>query len=133
VLILFSPWFPESPYFLLKAGKREQAGKSLRRIHGSQDDGLLDAEMHRIQENVDVSEVTLTEARLKGSLLQQCFQGTNTKRSLIAILCSAAQQLIGAAFVPSYITYFLELIGWLTSCLVPTSSRNANKTRIRRA
>ena len=33
------------------------------------------------------------------------------KRTIIAILPAAAQQLIGAAFVLGYITYFLSLLG----------------------
>lgn len=76
-LLAFYIWFPESPYFLLKKNQSQKARRSLERIHGSNDQLLIDAEMERIQENVQFSENSLAQARLGGPLLFQAFQGTN--------------------------------------------------------
>lgn len=103
--------YPESPYYLLKKGHTEKARKALNRIHGSKDQTLIDAEIKRITSNVAFSEEVRVAASRKGPLLVQCFQGTNLKRTLIALIPVAGQQLIGAPFVLSYATYFLSLIG----------------------
>lgn len=89
----------------------EKARKSLIRIHGSGDETLIDVELKRIQASVDFSEQMKLIAGQKGPLPIQCFQKTNRKRTLIGMLPAAGQQLIGAAFVLGYITYFLSLIG----------------------
>ncbi|GAM42634.1 MFS transporter [Talaromyces pinophilus] len=110
-LIVFYPFFPESPYYLLKNNKNESARNSLEKIWGKNDQELINAEMERIQANVEFSEGMIAEAKLKGPLIVQAFQGINRKRSLIAMIPPAGQQMIGSAFVLTYITYFLELIG----------------------
>ncbi|KAJ9136628.1 General substrate transporter [Pleurostoma richardsiae] len=90
-LLLGWPFFPESPYFLLEfKNDTDGARKSLRRVHGSTDHSLIDAEIVRIQ---------------------GCFKGPHLKRTLTAVLPAAAQQFIGAGFVLSYVTYFLDLLG----------------------
>ncbi|OCL04121.1 general substrate transporter [Glonium stellatum] len=111
ILLAVYPFFPESPYFLLQKGDAKRARESLVRIHGSDDQVLIDAEVARIQSNVIASEEVKRAAENKGPLLQQCFTGTNLKRTMIAIIPAAGQQLIGATFVLGYITYFLGLIG----------------------
>ncbi|PMD60991.1 general substrate transporter [Hyaloscypha bicolor E] len=111
ILIVIYPWYPESPYFLIKKGRMEQARKSLNKIHGSEDQTLIEAELARITDVVQFSDAIQEAAAAKGSLLAQCFQGPNLKRTLIATLPAAGQQLIGAAFVLGYVTYFLSLIG----------------------
>jgi len=65
----------------------------------------------RIQSNVIASEEVKRAAQNNGPLVLQCLQGSNLKRTMIASLLAAAQQLIGAAFVLGYVTYFLSLIG----------------------
>ncbi|PMD13435.1 general substrate transporter [Hyaloscypha hepaticicola] len=110
-LLVVYPFYPESPYYLIKKGRPEQARKALDKIHGRDDLALLEAEMARLTEVVQFSEAIQEAAATKGSLLRQCFQGSNLKRTLIAALPAAGQQLIGAAFVLGYVTYFLSLIG----------------------
>lgn len=111
VLLALYPFFPESPYYLLQKGDTKRARESLVRIHGSDHQVLIDAEVTRIQNNVITSEKVKRAAQNNGPLLLQCFQGSNQKRTTIAILLAAGQQLIGAAFVLGYVTYFLSLIG----------------------
>ena len=66
-LLVIYPWFPESPYYLLKRNRPEQARKSLIRIHGSGDQSLIEAEMVRIQQNVTFSEELKLAAQANGS------------------------------------------------------------------
>jgi hypothetical protein len=62
---------------LLKKNKNESARNSLDRIWGKNDQELINAEMERIQANVEFSEGMIAEAKLKGPLIVQAFQGTN--------------------------------------------------------
>lgn len=99
-LLLFYPWFPESPSYLLRKGREDQARKSLNRIHGSSDQALIDAEMIRIQSNITFDE----ELRAAGSesnkpKLLQCFVKPNLKRTLIANISVIQQQCVGSTFV----------------------------------
>jgi hypothetical protein len=55
----------------------EQARKSLNKIHGSDDQDLIEAELARITDVVQFSDAIQEAAATKGSLLAQCFQGAN--------------------------------------------------------
>lgn len=68
-------------------------------MHGKGKTALVEAELSRISEEVRVSEEMKILAAQDGPPHLQCFKGSNTKRTLIACLPAAAQQLIGAAFV----------------------------------
>ncbi|KAF2811807.1 MFS general substrate transporter [Mytilinidion resinicola] len=111
ILVGGYPFYPESPYYLISKDETEKARKALTQIYGSSDSSLIDADLSRISANVTFSKEVQAAAAQKGPLLLQCFRGTNLKRTTIAILPVAAQQLIGAPFVLGYVTYFLELIG----------------------
>ncbi|KAH8888058.1 general substrate transporter [Thozetella sp. PMI_491] len=111
VLVVGFFFFPESPYHLLNTNREEEARKSLLRMHGSSDIGLIDAEMDRLKDMIKTSKTLDALASTDGSPLIQCFKGVNLKRTLISILPPAAQQFIGAAFVLGYITYFMSLLG----------------------
>ena len=71
------PFFPESPYYLLQKGDIKRARESLVRMHGSDDQVLIDAEVTRIQSNVIASEEVKRAAQNNGPLVLQCFQGSN--------------------------------------------------------
>ena len=132
VLIGIYPWFPESPYYLIQKGRVEEARKSLNRIHGSSDQGLIEAELLRIQSNITFSnELHAAATSAKGPILLQCFQKPNLKRTLIACMAAVQQQCVGSTFVLGvweyprtihgrtsnltrsigFFTYFLSLLG----------------------
>lgn len=77
LLLVFYPFFPESPYWLIKKGRVEDARKSLLRIHGRDDPVLIDAEVARIQGMVNFSEELKSQAAQKGIPVLQCLQGRN--------------------------------------------------------
>lgn len=121
ILIAVWPFFPESPYWLVRNGKIDKAKKALQRVYGFKEMEFYDIEVRRIQEEVILSR------ELQGGSLEEkhhrtflgidlateteCFRATNRKRTWTAIFAASAQQMIGATFVIGYATYFLELIG----------------------
>lgn len=119
ILLCGWPFFPESPYWLLRRGSVDRAKKALRRMYGFQDESFYDIEVHRMQEELRVTSelqgnLDTKHRKLLGINLSaeaECFYGTNRKRTFTAIFAASGQQLIGATFVIGYATYFLDLIG----------------------
>jgi hypothetical protein len=99
-LLLFYPWFPESPSYLLRKGRGEEARKSLNSIHGSSDQKLIEAEMVRIQSNITFdAELRTAGAETNKPKILQCFQKPNLKRTLISNIAVIQQQCVGSTFV----------------------------------
>ncbi|CAO3692873.1 unnamed protein product [Umbelopsis ramanniana] len=116
-------WFPESPYWLVKMGKKEKAMKSLHRMYGVDDDEFYQFELERLQADVLSSDETQGHSADATSTWSQtamleCFKGKNLKRTMTSIVVTSTQQLVGASFVTGYVTYFLQLIGISQSFLV---------------
>lgn len=120
ILTLVWPFFPESPYWLVRRGRRADARKALQRIYGFKEDGFYDIEIKRMEEEIRITNDlhgnidARPPRRVLGvnvELEAQCFDATNRKRTLTAMFAASAQQMIGATFVIGYATYFFELIG----------------------
>ncbi|RSL52043.1 hypothetical protein CEP53_008225 [Fusarium sp. AF-6] len=120
ILTIAWPFFPESPYWLVRRGRNADAKKALRRIYGFKEDEYYDIEVCRIEEEIRLTNERhgnlddLPPRRLLGVNVQleaECFNTANRKRTFTAIFAASAQQMIGATFVIGYATYFLELIG----------------------
>ena len=129
VLLGVYPWFPESPYWLIREGKEERARRALQRLYGSNRPELVDIEYRRLQNEVSINSELRVDGVSRYSLFGinfgdelQCFRGTNLKRTITAMFASSGQQLIGATFVIGYATYFFDLIGvsnyFLASCMM---------------
>ena len=114
------PFFPESPYWLVRQGRTADAKKALKRIYGFKEEAYYDIEVHRMQEEIRIT------TELQGNIEQprnrtclgididaeaKCFNAENRRRTFTAIFCASGQQMIGATFVIGYATYFFELIG----------------------
>ena len=123
IVILTAAWpfFPESPSWLIRHGKREKAKKALRRIYGFKEQAFYEIEASRMEEEIRLASDLRgndTESqpprRILGANVEraaECFDAANRKRTLTAIFAASAQQMIGATFVIGYATYFFELIG----------------------
>lgn len=121
ILTVVWPFFPESPYWLVRYGKIEQAKKALKRVYGFKEMEYYEIEVRRMQEEIafsrEVQGGPLEEKHHRTFLGMdlatetECFRATNRKRTWTAIFAASAQQMIGATFVIGYATYFLELIG----------------------
>lgn len=119
------PFFPESPYWLVREKRYDDARRSLKRMYGLADDGSHDAfydiEIKRLQEDVELCTEIMGEAPLRRKTVLgfipvptaelECFERKNLKRTLTAICAASSQQVIGASFVIGNATYFLDLIG----------------------
>jgi hypothetical protein len=120
ILTVVWPFFPESPYWLARRGRTEDARRALRRIYGIKDDEFYNMEISRMEHEIivtneirDATETVKTH-KLLGvdiTLEVECFGRPNRMRTLTAIFAASAQQMIGATFVIGYSTYFFELIG----------------------
>lgn len=120
ILTVVWPFFPESPYWLVREGDTAKAKKSLRRVYGFKEEAFYDDEVRRMEDELRLTNEVQgnLDARHSKKFLGiniaaelECFRGANRKRTLTAIFCACGQQMIGATFVIGYATYFLELIG----------------------
>lgn len=102
--LLIQPWMPESPWYLLKKGKDEEARKSFRRLCSTEEDA---------DSRLVAAKLTLYEAEQlseTGSFVE-CFRGTNLRRTLIAILAFFLHPNSGVSFISSFGSYIFQLIG----------------------
>lgn len=120
ILTVVWPFFPESPYWLVRRGRREDARRCLRRIHGISEEAFYDHEIARLEEEIritsEIQDATTGSRVVKFlgidiSLEAECFDSANRRRTFTAIFAASAQQMMGATFVIGYATYFFELIG----------------------
>lgn len=104
-LLIGLPFAPESPWYLVRQGRRDDAKASLRRLYGENID--LDAKLLTFEATVAEEEAAQQET---GSLIQ-CFQGTNLIRTIISMYIFCCQHFVGIIFVLGFSTYFFQLAG----------------------
>lgn len=98
---------PESPWWLIRKNKDEDAKKALLRLTNPERnvDFNADETIAMIRHTTDL------EAKLsEGASYLDCFKGTNLRRTEIVCLVWAIQNLSGNSF-SNYSTYFLEQAG----------------------
>ena len=101
------PFAPESPWYLVRQDRLDEARITLASLYGSEDE--VDIKLAAIEQIVQ-------EDRLaKESKWIDCFQGTNLIRTLISMGAFACQHFAGIIFVLGYSTYFFQLAGLNTS------------------
>ncbi|KAL2205706.1 MFS general substrate transporter, partial [Sarocladium strictum] len=121
ILMVVWPFFPESPYWLVRRGRVEEAKRALRRIYGFTETEFYEIETARIEHEIrmtnelhngeDDSNRPTKFLGVDISMEAECFNKVNRMRTFTAIFAASAQQMIGATFVIGYATYFFELIG----------------------
>lgn len=101
------PFVPESPWWLVRKERDEDAAKALRQLWGEHTD---------VADKLAALKLTIKEEEVqrKASFVE-CFRGTNLLRSGISIGVFACQHLVGIIFVLGYSTYFFQLAGLDTS------------------
>ncbi|KAM0429785.1 hypothetical protein ACHAPT_006391 [Fusarium lateritium] len=101
---------PESPWWLVRRGRVQDAKKSLLRLTSLNRETDFDAD-----ETVAmmVHTTALEEKITAGSSYADCFKGVDIRRTEIVCMCWAMQNLSGNSF-SNYSTYFLEQAGLST-------------------
>ena len=101
---------PESPWWLIRKGRKEDAKRSLMRLTSR---GQVDFDP---EETVNMMIFTdeFEKSQRKGASYWDCFKGVNFRRTEIVCLCWAVQPLCGSSFM-GYSTYFYEQAGLDTS------------------
>lgn len=106
-LIIGIYFAPESPWWLVRKGKLDEAKKSLQRLTSPSRDSEFDAD-----ETVAMMVHTnaLEQKTSKGATYWDCFKGHDLRRTEIVCMVWAIQNLSGNSF-SNYSTYFLTQAG----------------------
>ncbi|KAI1404253.1 putative MFS alpha-glucoside transporter [Hypoxylon fuscum] len=98
---------PESPWWLVRKGRLEDAKRSLLRLTSLDRDSDFDAD-ETVAMMVHTS--ALEQKITKGASFLDCFKGVDRRRTEIVCMCWAIQNLSGNSF-SNYSTYFLQQAG----------------------
>lgn len=99
------PFAPETPWYLARRGKINEARKSIIKLYGPSAD--IDAKLATIQNTIAEEQAATAEA----PSLIQCFKGTDLIRTMISMGVFVCQHFVGIIFVLGYSTYFFQLAG----------------------
>ncbi|CAK7214933.1 hypothetical protein SBRCBS47491_002318 [Sporothrix bragantina] len=97
-------FLPESPVYLVRRGRIEDARKVLYRLYTKPSDA--EGHLAGIQLTLDESET----AKNSGTYLD-CFRGANTRRTLLSIFIFMAEQFSGLGFVSNYGALMYQYLG----------------------
>ncbi|KAL6451381.1 MAL61 Maltose permease MAL61 [Candida maltosa Xu316] len=110
ILIAVVAFAPESPYYLARKGKLDQAKKSLIKLLS--DNSKLPSKEIIAQSMLVKIQMTIKEEEAveNGSSIIECFKGTNWRRTRIAALTWLIQNITGSSLM-GYSTYFYQNAG----------------------
>lgn len=102
---------PESPWWLVRRDRKEDARKALHRLTSQSQEGKVD-----VEETIAMMEHTneLEKAVSAGTSYSDCFKHTDLRRTEIVCVVWAIQTLCGSTFM-GYSTYFYEQAGLATA------------------
>ncbi|KAK4548760.1 hypothetical protein LTR36_008533 [Oleoguttula mirabilis] len=100
---------PESPWWLVRCGRNEDARASLRRLDATTSDSVLEDQISMMRHTNE-----LEKEISAGTSYLDCFRGTNLRRTEITCLAWMIQAAGGASLI-GYAAYFFEQAGLPTS------------------
>ncbi|KAH8679306.1 general substrate transporter [Ilyonectria robusta] len=99
------PFVPETPWYLARKGKREEAKQSIVKLYGAGVDA--EAKLASLEETIAEED----SSRAEEASWAQCFKGVDLTRTMISIGVFVCQHFVGIIFVLGYSTYFFQLAG----------------------
>ncbi|PWY68025.1 MFS general substrate transporter [Aspergillus sclerotioniger CBS 115572] len=110
IILLFLPFIPESPYYLVMKSQPDKASRMLSRL------GNKPASTTLILSSIirTHSEEQLRSEAAKEASFFECFRGVNWRRTRIILYCNALSQVIGSSFMTNG-PYFLVQAGMSSS------------------
>ncbi|EJU04738.1 maltose permease [Dacryopinax primogenitus] len=105
ILLAGLPFAPESPWWLVRKGRNDDARKVIARLAGADLD--LDLHVAQIRETIE-----LEEREAASASYLDLFRGVNLRRTIVASMVFVLQQVAGVVFVLGFSTYFFELAGF---------------------
>lgn len=99
------PFVPETPWYLARKGKREEAKQSFVKLYGASVDA--EAKLASLEETIAEED----SSRHEEASWAQCFKGVDLTRTMISIGVFVCQHFVGIIFVLGYSTYFFQLAG----------------------
>lgn len=106
VIVIGAFFIPESPYFLVRKDKLEQAAKAVSRLHRHW--SWIQVQSH-VQTIKDATEHEVG-VQANESSFRDCFRGTNWRRTRIVLYSNGLSQMVGAVFLNNA-PYFMVLAG----------------------
>jgi SP family general alpha glucoside:H+ symporter-like MFS transporter len=104
-LMLIAYLAPESPWFLVRTDRLDEAKQSIARLSGEKTDEQIDAQLAMMVHTTSLeAEVT------KGATYLDCFRGVDLRRTEICMLAFMGQILSGSSFAYTP-TYFFTTAG----------------------
>ncbi|KXJ85361.1 general substrate transporter [Microdochium bolleyi] len=110
-LVILTGWFwPESPVWLLRVGRTEEARKALDRLHHGEH--TVDKEAIMAVLETSIEQEAEYRADTANVTYKQCFGATERHRTLICMFIYGCQYLSGIIFVLGYQSYYFQLTGF---------------------
>ncbi|KAK8021726.1 general substrate transporter [Apiospora arundinis] len=105
------PFAPDTPWFLLRQGRRDDARKAVAALYGTSSGVDLDAKLAVLERTI--AEESASQSEQGG--IRQCFKGTDRLRTCISMGVFVCQHLVGIVFILGFSTYFFQIAGLETS------------------
>lgn len=105
ILLAGLSFAPESPWWLVRKGRIDDARKVITRLGGPTIDAGM--QLQQIQDTIELEDSYAASARYI-----DCFRGVNFRRTVVATMVFVLQQGAGVVFVLGFSTYFFELAGF---------------------
>ena len=110
-LLLASPWIPESPRFLLMRGKRDEAWKIVKRLHGDDTDGgstYAEEEFNQMSRQVEIDSEVWAHTGYRALFTKPSYRN----RMWMGFFIQYAAQSTGAQVIYSRCTALNDLDGY---------------------